>query len=272
MPPHSKRHFYLIPPKHFSIEYSLNQWMDPQNQVDRELAQQQWDSLFAAYEKLGAEVESLTPHAGLPDQVFPGDAIFVYGNQAVASRFKVQERAAEVKPMVERFEARGYQVQHLPDGMHFEGNAEAILWNGQLLGGYGVRSDLEALDYLSKLLDIDVIPLEIKAPYFHLDLCVCPLNAETLAYVPDAFEESSRVRIETLDAKLIPVEQEEGLNFACNSMSLNNTVILSNLELKNFPRALEKAGFDVLALDLTEFAKSGGGAKCLTLEAYPEVK
>ena len=35
-----------------------------------------------------------------------------------------------------------------------------------------------------------------------------------------------------------------------------------------FPKKLKAAAFDVIELDLSEFAKSGGGAKCLTLEAY----
>jgi N-dimethylarginine dimethylaminohydrolase len=31
---------------------------------------------------------------------------------------------------------------------------------------------------------------------------------------------------------------------------------------------LRAQGLEVLALDLSEFRKAGGGAKCLTLEAY----
>ena len=135
MPTNSKRQFFLIPPTYFSIEYSINDWMDPENQVDKDLAQIQWESLRKAYEDLGAEVESFEPVAGLPDQIFPGDSIFLYGNHAMASRFSVPERAGEVEPMVARFEEKGYETHQLPKKLHFEGNAEAIYWNGRILGG-----------------------------------------------------------------------------------------------------------------------------------------
>lgn len=269
MPSNSKRHFFLIPPTYFSIEYSINDWMDPKNPADRDLAQEQWDSLRMAYEDLGVEVESFDAVPGLPDQVFPGDAVFLYGNHAVASRFRVPERAAEVEPMLARFVEKGYETHRMPEGAHFEGNAEAIFWNGRILGGFGVRSDLSAIDHLGQILNLNIVPLEIKSPYFHLDMCVCPLDENTLAYVPDAFTDDSRAQIEALGAELIPIDQDEGLKLACNSMSINKTVILSTPDVSKFPMALERAGFEVLALDLSEFAKSGGGAKCLTLEAYP---
>jgi N-dimethylarginine dimethylaminohydrolase len=272
MPSNRERHFYLIPPTYFSIEYAINDWMDPSNQADKALAQTQWEMLFQSYKDLGVKVESFEAVPGLPDQVFPGDSVFLYGNHAVLSNFQVPERAGEVAPMRERFTQKGFEIHTMPAGTHFEGNAEAIMWNGKLLGGFGVRSDKAAPEYLSTILKLDLIPLEIKAPYFHLDMAICPLNKNTLAYVPDAFTIESRKRVEALDANLIPIEKEEGLNLACNSMSVNNTVILSTTKVDKFPADLQQAGFNVIALDLSEFAKSGGGAKCLTLEAYPEIQ
>ena len=268
MPTTAKRKFFLIPPTYFSIDYSINQWMDPKNQADKELAQKQWESLRDTYEELGVDVESFEAVPGLPDQVFPGDSIFVYGKHAVAGNFSVPERAAEVEPMVERFAKKGFEIHRMPAGVNFEGNAEAIFWNGRILGGFGVRSDLSAMEHLGKMLNVEILPLEIKAPYFHLDMCVCPLNNETLAYVPDAFTDESRTKIESLGANLVSIDQDEGLKLACNSMAVGDTVILSTPNVNKFPKALEEVGFRVIALDLSEFAKSGGGAKCLTLEAY----
>jgi N-dimethylarginine dimethylaminohydrolase len=268
MPTRAPRHVFLIPPTHFGIEHIVNDWMDPEVKADPDLAQSQWEELIKTYRELGANVEILESHPGLPDQVFPGDAIFLYGDQAIASRFKVEQRAAEVQPMIERFEARGYTVHQLPEGMHFEGNAEAIQWNGSVLAGYGVRSDAEALDQVGELLGLNIVPLKIKPPYFHLDITVCPLSDDILAYVPSAFDPESRERLERLGAEMIAIDDQEAMKLACNSMSVNGTVILSTPEVERFPRALEKAGFDVKSLDLREFAKSGGGAKCLTLEAY----
>jgi N-dimethylarginine dimethylaminohydrolase len=269
MPPATARRFYLTKPTQFQIQYSINKWMNTKVQVDPGKAQAQWDALYELYRQLGAEIEVFEPLEGWPDSVFTGDSIFLYGKQAIASRFRFAERAGEVAPQVERFKARGYKVHTLPEGVHFEGNGEAVYWNGRIIAGYGVRSDREALDFMAKTLGVEVVPLQIRAPHFHVDTIICPLDENTLAYVPTAMDEESQKTVKNLGAsKVIHIDREEAKLLACNSMSVAGKVIVSTANAPQFHAALEKAGFEVRPLDLSEFAKSGGGAKCLTLEAY----
>ena len=112
------------------------------------------------------------------------------------------------------------------------------------------------------------MPLQVQYPHFHVDTCVCPLDDHTLAYVPSGMDDESQERVKALGADLIEIDQEEALLLACNSMALDRTVILSTPNAPKFHKELEKANFEVLPLNLSEFSKSGGGAKCLTLEAY----
>lgn len=268
MPPATQRRFYLTRPTQFQIKYSINQWMDPQVQVDPQRAQQQWDALHQAYLDLGAHVEVFDPAPGWPDSVFTGDSILLYEKSAIASRFRYAERSGEVQPQVQRFEQRGYTVHRLPEGMYFEGNGETVFWNGRLLAGYGVRSDRAALDFVAGTLGVEVVPIHILAPHFHVDTVICPLNENTLAYVPSAIAAESLEIIRGLGARLIEIGAEEAGKLAGNSMSVAGTVVLSTVQAPRFNQALETAGFQVRPLDLSEFAKSGGGAKCLTLEAY----
>ena len=268
MPSADTRHFFLTKPTHFRIKYTINHWMDTNNQVEPEKAEVQWNALLEHYKKLGAKVEVFESVDGWPDQVFTGDSIFLYGKHAIAGRFRYFERSGEVSPMIERFEQRGYTIHQVPDGLFFEGNGEAIAWDGHVLAGYGVRSDREALDFLSKTLDVEVIPFRVLPPHFHVDTIVCPLRKGLLAYVPSGMDEDSRRRIENLGVDLITIDQDEGLELACNSMALGDDVIVSTHKAPKFHKELEKVGFTVIPLDLSEFAKSGGGAKCLTLEAY----
>jgi len=268
MPPAASRQLFLTKPSKFQIEYSINAWMDPKNQVDPKQAQEQWETLHASYLKVGAKVEVFEPLDGWPDSVFTGDAIFLAGKQGIASRFRVTERVGEVEPTVKRFEEKGYQIHRLPEGPYFEGNGEAILWNGMILAGYGVRSDRKALDFLAKSMDVEVIPLRVQPPHFHVDTIVCPLRKDLLAYVPSGMDEESLDRIEKLGVNLIAIDQDEALELACNSMALGDDAIVSTHKAPKFHKELEKVGFKVIPLDLSEFAKSGGGAKCLTLEAY----
>lgn len=268
MPAAADRRLFLTTPSQFQIKYSINAWMNPKNQVDLKEANKQWEALRQAYISLGANVEVFEPLKGWPDSVFIGDSIFLYGKHAIASRFRYPERSGEVAPIVERFRERGYEIHSLPDGMFFEGNGEAIAWNDKVIAGYGVRSDKKALDFVAKTLGVEVLPIRMLAPHFHADTCICPLDDHTIAYVPSGMDEESQAGVQALGADLIEIDQEEALLLACNSMALDRTVIISTPHAPKFNKQLEKANFDVLPLDLSEFAKSGGGAKCLTLEAY----
>lgn len=267
--PSTQRQFFLTRPTQFEVTYSINHWMDPANtKVDSQLAQQQWDALHALYLQLGAQVEIFDPMPGWPDSVFTGDSIFLYGKQAIASRFRFAERAGEVEPQVARFEQRGYTIHRLPEDVLFEGNGDAVYWNQRIFAGYGVRSDKQAHAHLARILDVDVLPIEVLAPHFHVDTVLCPLNANTLAYAPSAIGANSLELLQGLGVTLIEVSAAEAEKLACNSMVVGNTVIMSTQEAPALQAALQAAGFEVVALDMSEFTKSGGGVKCLTLEAY----
>ena len=268
MPAAADRRFFLTKPSQFQIKYSINSWMNPTNQVDPKEAEKQWEALYQAYLDIGVQVEVFEPLKGWPDSVFIGDAIFLYGKHAIASRFRYPERSGEVEPITERFTARGYQVHSVPEGLFFEGNGDAVAWNDLIFAGFGVRSDRKALDFISKTLGVKVVPIRLLPPHFHVDTCICPLDDHTLAYVPSGMDDESVEGVKALGADLIEIDQEEALLLACNSMALDRTVILSTTTAPKFNKELEKANFSVLPLNLSEFAKSGGGAKCLTLEAY----
>ncbi len=268
MRPAAERHFYLCPPTHYEVEYVINEWMNLDNRVDKDLAQKQWDQLHRAYQDLGVRLTLLEPVAGIPELVFPGDSIFLHGQQAVASNFRHAERAPEVEPKVAWFAERGFTIHRLPPELHFEGNAELLRWDHRFFGGYGVRTDEATLPYLADLLDIEIIPLQLQSPFFHLDVTVLPLNADTVAYVPQAFTRESCERLQDLIPNAIPVDVEEARQLGCNSMVVEETVIMSTPRAPRFAAALQERGFRTIQLDLTEFYKSGGGVKCLTLEHY----
>ncbi|MBX3005720.1 MAG: hypothetical protein KF821_07845 [Anaerolineales bacterium] len=268
MPNTPPRRFYLTRPSQFEITYSINHWMDPSNAVDRPLAQQQWDALYQLYQAQGVAVEVLDPMPGWPDSVFTGDSIFLYGTQAIASRFRHAERAGEVEPQVARFAERGYTIHRLPEDVLFEGNGDAVYWNGRIFAGYGVRSDKQAHAHLERILNVEVLPIEVLAPHFHVDTVLCPLNATTLAYAPAAIGAASLERLRSLGVTLIEVAAEEAELLACNSIVLGDQVIMSTPHAPRLQAALHAAGFQTHALEMSEFTKSGGGVKCLTLEAY----
>ena len=91
-------------------------------------------------------------------------------------------------------------------------------------------------------------------------------------YHPPAFDYESRIAIESripADKRII-VDTHDAGNFACNAVNLEKKVIVNKASdhLKN---ELNRFDFDVIEVDLSEFIKAGGSAKCLTLKLYDSV-
>ena len=45
----TRRRYLMCPPRHFTVAYSINPWMDPSQPVSTELAMAQWTALKALY-------------------------------------------------------------------------------------------------------------------------------------------------------------------------------------------------------------------------------
>ncbi len=263
-----ERHLFMCPPQYFQLDYAINEWTDTTRRVHQDRALEQWEQLLFTYRSLGAEVQVLEPEPGVSEMTFAGDSIFLFGDQALSGRFRHGERMAEVAPMAQRFARAGYRVHRLPKGMYFEGNAEALYWNDMLLGGWGVRSDRAALFHLGELLDLEVHTFQLTQPYYHFDVCFAPIDAGLALYYPGAFRDEGVALLKRLCPRLIAVDETEARALACNSVSVGDTVVMSTRGAKRTAQQLRAAGKRVIALELSEFRKAGGGAKCLTLEAY----
>jgi len=49
----TRRRYLMCPPAYFTVSYSINPWMDPDQPVSTELAIEQWTTLKQTYQELG---------------------------------------------------------------------------------------------------------------------------------------------------------------------------------------------------------------------------
>jgi N-dimethylarginine dimethylaminohydrolase len=86
-------------------------------------------------------------------------------------------------------------------------------------------------------------------------------------YHPPAFDFDSRIAIESRvpSHKRIVVDTVDAGNFACNAVNVGDMVYL-NKASEPLKARLRLAGFQVNEIDMSEFLKAGGSAKCLTLK------
>jgi N-dimethylarginine dimethylaminohydrolase len=267
------KHFLMCEPKFFEVCYVINPWMEGNmGKVNKELAKQQWKNLYGIVKKL-ATVSLIEPVAGLPDMVFTANAGLVHRredgiNDVIVSSFLHAERQPETKHFERFFSSQGYRVHRLQQSTIFEGAGDALSDSrGRLWVGSGIRSEPQALDEIIAVLNVEAYGLELVDPHwYHLDTAFCPLpQGQALAYAK-AFSAKSVAELnETFGANIIWVSEGDAKNFACNAISIDQTIIMHRAsgELKF---ALVQRGFEVIAADVSEFIKAGGACKCLTLE------
>jgi arginine dihydrolase len=252
-------------PDHYGIEYEINPWMHVAVQVDHELAQTQWKALHATYTDLGLEIELAAPEAGLPDMVFTANAAVLWDGRAVLSNFHHAERAGEEPHWRRELERLGFEVHELPRSLSFEGAGDALFLGDRLFCGSGFRTDRESHRPVARILDVEVVSLElIDSRFYHLDTCFCPLDATTVLAAPDAFSEPSARLIRQLVPNLIEVPLEVATGFACNAMPVGERVV-SSLTIAQLEEPLRAAGFTAVSMPMGEFLKAGGGVRCLSL-------
>lgn len=258
----------VCPPDFFGVEYEINPWMRLANRVDHGRAVRQWHELTRVLEQdLGVILERMTPIPGLPDLVFTANAGIVVGRTAVVSRFRYPERQREEVYFENWFRKHGYEVMTLEAGLHFEGAGDFLGFPEYWFGGYRQRSDIRVFPILSERFHREIIPLElVDSRFYHLDTCFCPLSGGELLYFPAAFDSYGRTAIaERVPDKLrLAVPEDEALKFACNAVCVEKHVVLP-AECPATQAWLRIRGYETHPVQLDEFMRSGGSAKCLTL-------
>lgn len=265
----------MCPPDYFTVEYVINPWMaGHESSLDIELAKEQWRILRDTLAE-HADIVTIDPQPDLPDMVFTANAGVVYGNKAVASHFMPHERRPEEPHFKKWFRENGFELLDLDEKIGFEGAGDCLLDRGGpwLWTGYGFRTEIEAHEEIRKFFGLDLISIRLTdSRFYHIDTCFCPLAGGFLMYHPPAFDFESRMAIESRipPHKRIVVDTADAGHFACNAVNIGEHVFL-NKASDPLKANLLMAGFKVQEIDLSEFLKAGGSAKCLTLKiAEPE--
>ena len=260
----------MCPPDYFGIEYEINPWMSVQHGADHALAVEQWRALAGTLRDLGVDVDLMEPVRGLPDLVFTANAGVVFRDLFIPSRFRFGVRQGETPHFEAWARRRGFRVVETPEGMNFEGAGDALFCGETLFAGYRFRSDVRSHQWVGERLGVEVLPMELVDPrYYHLDTCFCPLAPGAAIYYPGAFDEYGRAVLRDRIPTLVEVRPEEAQSFSCNAVVVGRTVVL-NQGAPRLAEDLRSLGYATRALALSEFIKSGGSAKCLTLRVDGE--
>lgn len=240
--------------------------MNVQKKVERNKSQQQWQTLYELIVGQGVTVEFVESQPDLPDLVFTANAGFVHDKKAIVSKFKFPERQGEESYFYDWFKSNGFEPQYATD--HFEGAGDALKWGKQVILGYGFRSNLsyyETTDHF-RTLGFEPVTCELVDPYFyHLDTCFCPIDDENAIIYSKAFSRDAIEKLKQIGT-LHEIPEADSKKFACNMVLLNKKTAIIPSGCEATKKILTDLGLEVFDCDMSEFIKSGGACKCLTLD------
>ena len=262
-------------PNLYEVSYVINPWMRGNLGNSSQLrAMQQWKVLYDALLPL-ANIHLIEQVAGSPDMVFTANAGLARGGIVAISSFYHAERQEEEQHFRRWFAEAGYSVVDLPRETPFEGEGDALFSSdgSRLWVGYGTRTLQASHGFLRSLWDAEVVGLHLVDPrFYHLDTCFAPLDDGSLLYFPPAFDAVSLARIEEFYSPQhrIAVGEMDAVRFGCNAVNIGRTIVLNRISTE-LERTLFDRGFDVVQVELDEFLKAGGAAKCLVMKLTPEL-
>lgn len=134
----------------------------------------------------------------------------------------------------------------------------------KLFLGYGFRSVKAVADFLPQYInDYEIVSLGLSNPYFyHLDTCFSPLPNGKFIYYPDAFDDESRIKLKNLHG--YEITEELCINYGCNLIYIDQTLV-TGFSDSRLTKISQEEGLTVRVVKMTDFLKSGGGVRCLTL-------
>jgi dimethylargininase len=225
--------------------------------IDLARAETQHAAYNESLRRAGAIVEVLPADAALPDSVFVEDTAVVLDEAAVVTR--------PGTPLRQR-EAPAIAVALFPYRKLLRITAPATLEGGDVLRlgrdfyvGISSRTNAQGFSQFASIVrafGYRATPIEVKG-CLHLKTAVTALDEETLLVNPSWIDAATLPRIQQLIA---PPDEP----FGANALVVNGAVHLS-ARWKRTKELVERSGFSVSALDVSEFEKAEAGLTCLSL-------
>lgn len=274
----------LVTPEWFEVVDEKNIHMKGHaGNTNRAKAIEQWENLKTVYEKLKHEglignvhILNGTPHC--EDMVFAANQslpfISAQGKKSVIlSRMKHASRQREVPAFREFYKNLGFEIIEPPENIILEGMGDIlpVPFTDHWIAGYGHRTTPDAIDWLKTILPGKITAVELVSDYFyHLDTCFIPVNAKTALYQPLAFSSDGIKILQKTFHHLIEIPtQETKYGFALNAHLVQSTqgqkVAIIQQGNVYTERVLKELGFEIYALDTSEFIKSGGSIFCMKM-------
>lgn len=262
------------------IQDKQNNYIDINNKINIVLAIKQHSELVKAFKNV--IVCTINPIDSVPDIVFTANAGLclprLKESVIILPYMKYSQRKNEMKYLNEIFS--NYKTIPFPGNPSatFEGQAELKWFHGGMkaVGGYGYRSTRKSFDILYKLFkkiyqeynmappELLCIPLKSK-DYYHLDVAMLEFDDKCIVH-KNAFSVNSIKKLKNFlgPNNVFIIDTDD--SFCLNAVVDGNNLITHKLT-NDLKKELEEiTGKHIKMVDTSEFEKSGGSVRCMTLD------
>jgi len=225
--------------------------------IDVALAKKQHRDHCEVLQSLGLKLIWVKGDNTLPDSCFVEDTAFILGEKAVICNIKVKSRAKEVVEVAKVLEPLKDVCYIKPPAVIDGGDVLNI--GSKVFVGLSKRTNVQAVRQLKEIVrndGFDVTPVKVSK-VLHLKSACTYLGDNHVIVAEGRFD------LDVLKGYSIIVVPE-GEERAADCLSVNGTVLVA----KGHPRTVklvEREGFAVKELDISEFRKGDGALTCLSV-------
>lgn len=225
--------------------------------IDVAFARRQHAEYCRALQKLGLKLIWIRSDNALPDSCFVEDTAVVFGEKAVICNMRVKSRANEV---VEVAKALGElkETYRIKPPATIDGG-DVLVVEDRVFVGLSARTNLPAVSQLKKILEnsrMNIVPVKVRK-VLHLKSACTYLGNEVVTVSRGCFDTTV---LQGLEKIMVP----RGEEYAADCLAVNGTVLIA----KGHPetrKLVEKEGFRVEELEMSEFRKGNGALTCLSI-------
>jgi dimethylargininase len=231
--------------------------LEPRPELDQELARRQHKGYVATLRHVGIEVTELPADDEHPDAVFVQDRVCVVEGRAIVGPSAVASRRGEAAAIVEVL-GRSYPVVELPAPSCLDWG-DVLIAEDVLFVGLSERSNEAAVEELREILGSrrSVEGVSLPPGLLHL-LSGCAYLGDRKLLAVRALEPFARSR----GFDVVPVAESEPS--AANVLICGKHAVVPAGYPETTAR-IEKAGFRVQRISVSEFEKRDGGVTCLSV-------
>ena len=229
--------------------------------ADAAKAAAQHRELRAVLRRSGARVVNLHELSGHPNSVFARDAGLVTPLGYIKLRMGLRTRRGEEDWMASALHSLGVPCAGKIEKPGTVEGGDVILAGEVAFVGLSERTNRSGVRQLSRLLmgmGLEVRTLSLPLPHLHIGGAMSVIGPKTVVCCRRIFP---HVFFDGFEVVEIPCPEDS----SANVIALGNGGVIVEKGCPGTAQALQKAGFTVHRVDLSEFVKGRGGPTCLIM-------